>query len=154
MSTTNNTIILKGDPARDEAIANAAITPGNLIELLSTGKVQKQATAAVPAQAMFAIEDEMQGNDLTDDYSAADLVQYAVFKKGQWVHAILADGEAAVIGSKLESNGSGELRVQDTNSDGTLTNPEAILGIAREAVDASDSATTAVASRRIMVEIV
>ena len=146
-------IIVKGDGMQDEAVANAAITPGQLVEELSTAKVQKQATAAAVVAKAFAIEDYLQGNDIDDNYASAARVLYRVFKSGDEVYAILADGENAAIGSRLESNGSGELRVQDLTSAGAIANPEALIGFAREAVDASDSATTAVTDRRIIVRI-
>ena len=152
--TTRDKIRVTVDGGRQyEAVANAAITPGNLVELLSTGKVQKQATAAVPTENAYAIEDALQGNDIADDYAAADRVFYVIPHSGDKIYAILADGENASIGSKLESNGSGELRVMDTTSAGALATPDAFLGVAMEAVDASDSAATAVASRRIVIRV-
>lgn len=127
-----------------EAYANAAITPGQVLELLSTGKVQKQSTAGADLEGIVAIEDYLQGNGVSDDYAADDVVLYRTFKKGQEVNLILADGEAVVIGDELEYALAGEVQAFTSG---------AKKFTALEAVDASDSAATAVASRRIAVRV-
>jgi len=139
-------IIVTGDGTQYEAIANAAITPGQFVELLSTGKVQKVAAAGGDVERLLAIEDYLQGNDVADDYDAADKVMYRAFGRGDKVYAILADGENAAIGSNLVMAGAGEVKVADTST-------ETIIAKAVEAVDASDSAATAVADRRIVIRI-
>ena len=142
--TTNNSITISptGEAYEQfEALANAAITPGQLVELLSTGKVQKQATAKVDAERAVAIEDYLQGNDIADDYSAGAVVMYRIFKRGRLVSLILADGESVAIGDELEAALAGEVQ---KFTDGVK------LFVAVNAVDASDSATTDVADRRIV----
>lgn len=146
-------IVLIGDPVRKERNAAAAITPGHLIELTSADTVQVHANAGQNAQRAFAIEDELQGAEIGDAYSTSNRVLYGVFQRGMEVFAILADGQNASIGDMLESNGNGELRVHSGDSAGIVEYPEAIVGVAKTAVDASDSAATAVASRRIVAEI-
>ena len=148
------TIKLLVDSSQKEAIANAAITPGHLVERMSTGKVRVHANAGQNAQRMFAIEDSLQGKEISEDYSATNQVRFVVCRRGDEVVGILADGETAVIGSFLESNGNGELKVHAAGSAAVVEYPECIVGIALDAVDASDSAATAVADRRIAVEIV
>ena len=148
------TIKSTGDGTSYEKVANAVITPGNLIEVMSTDKVRKHASAGQNAERMFALEDDLQGNDITDDYAASDQVLLAVFKSGDRVNAILADGQNVVIGDELESNGSGELQKHTADSAGAVEYPDAIVGVADEAIDSSDSATTAVASRRIRIRII
>ena len=131
----------------EEYEANAAIMPGMLIELMSTGKVRAHATAQGNALPMFALEDELQGKSIDDAYAAADRVQCWVPVRGEQVYAILADGESVSIGDSLESNGDGYLRkhVADTGAwegseAGSLTvYPNPIVGIALEAVDLSAS---------------
>jgi len=148
------TITVKGDGQAVEKVANAAITPGHLVELMSTDKLRVHATAGGNAQRMFAIENELIGAEIATAYAATAQCLARVFKNGDQVAAILADGENAAIGSMLESNGNGELKVHTASSAGAVEYPEAIVGIAIEAVNASDSATTPVASRRIFVEII
>jgi hypothetical protein len=139
-----NTIILQGEGDKFEAPANAAITPGQLVELLSTGKIQKQATAKADVERAFAIEDYLQGKSIGDDYATDNIVQYLVLKSGDVVLAILADGEKVANGDKLEAALAGELQ-KFTN--GTR------LAVALEACDASDSAVMPVVERRIAVRI-
>jgi hypothetical protein len=147
------TIAILGSPVVKERTANAAITPGHLIELMSTNYVRVHATAGGTAQKMFALEDENQGNEISDAYTAANVCRYGVFSPGQEVYAILADGETAVIGSKLESNGDGTLRVVDTDASAGDIGVQSIVGIALEAVDMSGSSGED-PSGRIRIEII
>jgi len=132
----SNTIILKNYlNIFEEFTAEAAITPGNLIELIADGKVQKHAGADGFAMPMFANVDALQGKGKDDAYAAGDKVQVWIPQRGDQVNAILANGETAVIGSKLVSAGDGTLKVYDVVS-GT---EEIIVAIALKAVDMSGS---------------
>lgn len=153
----NNTIILQGHGVRREAIANAAITPGHLVELMSTNKVRKHATAGGNAMKAFAVEDDLQGNDISDDYAAAATVQYNIMQPGDVVYALLANGQNVAIGDFLESAGDGTLQKHTADTwasagAGTIYSNQ-IIGIALEAVDMSDS-SAADPSGRIKVLIV
>ena len=73
--------------------------------------------------------------------------------------SILKEGETAVIGSELESAGDGDMQVHtadtadeglDSASDTTTIYQEAIVGIALEAKDLSDSSGADPATRRIL----
>ena len=141
-SQSKNTIKLKKYlNIIEEYKAEAAIIPGELIELTSSGTVQVHSTAGGNCLPMFALEDELQGNDINDAYAADDQVQVWIPTRGDQVYAILADGNDVSIGDFLESNGAGELRphVADVgdSTDGTVQN--AIVGVALENVDTSDS---------------
>ena len=142
------------DSPQKEALAYAAITPGHLIERMSGGKIRVHANAGQNAQRLFAIEDSLQGKEISEDYSADNDVRFIACRRGDEVNAILADGENAVIGSFLESNGNGELKVHAAGASGAIIEyPEAIVGQALEAVNASATGV-AVADRRIGIEIV
>jgi hypothetical protein len=142
----NSIIVRQGQAQRVqlEKLAVAALFPGHLVELTSADKVQKHSTAGgsvVPS--MFAIEDENQGNGIDDAFAAADRVVTWIPQKGDWVLAVLADGQSVSIGDKLESAGTGALQkhVADTYSSAqqaTITSNQ-IVGIAMEALDLSDS---------------
>lgn len=151
---SSNTVIMKGEVTRGEGKANAAITPGQLIEWISSGNLQRHSVAGSNAQRMFALEDELQGNELTVDYATNSIVQYGVFHPGAEVWSLLSDGEAAVIGSFLESNGDGDLRVYLASSAGAVEYPASIVGIARETLDLSGSSGADPTSRRIRVEVI
>ena len=150
----NHVVIKAENLRRGEGTANAAITPGQLIERMSTGNLRRHANAGQNAQRMFALENELVGDEMTVNYAANAIAQYGIFQAGDEVYALLADGETAVIGSWLESNGDGDLRVHTADSAGAVEYPEAIVGLAREALDMSDSSGADPASRRIRVEIV
>lgn len=155
-----NTIALKlFTPIREEALANAAITPGHLIELMSTGKIKVHASAGGNVKgAFFALEDELQGREIGTAYTAGELVQYNHFRPGDRVNAILADGETVVIGDELMSAGDGTLKKyvaqQDVSADITTIAPNLIVGIARTALDLSGSSAADPASARITCQII
>jgi len=149
----NHTITLKGEGVRFEAIANAAITPGHLVELMSTGKLRAHATAGGSAERAFAVEDDLKGNDIADDYAASNIAQYNIYKPGDVVYALLANGETAAIGSKLESNGDGTLRVVDADTSAGTIFVGSIVGVAMAAVDMSGS-SAADPDGRIKVRII
>lgn len=141
------TIVLKGGGIKKERAAVAAITPGHLIEVTSADKVQVHSTAGGLAQKAFAVEDDLQGNTITDAYAAADRVQYMVLERGAEVNALIADGEAIAIGDKLVSAGDGTLK--ELTSEST---DESVVAIALEACDMSGS-SGADPSPRCAVEI-
>jgi hypothetical protein len=140
------TIVLKGRGIRNEAVANAAITPGHLVELMSTGKIRVHATAGGNAAALFAVEDDLQGKTIDDAYAANAIAQYEAVYPGCEVQAWIADGQNIAIGDFLESAGGGELQkhtadVDLNNSSGDFTvNTNQIVAVAMEACNMSGSA--------------
>ena len=154
-------IILKGRGIRKELVANATITPGHLVERMTTSKLRVHAAAGGHAQKAFAIEDDLQGNDIADNYSAADLVQFEVMERGSEVYALLANGQSVAIGDPLESAGDGTLQKHTAQTEalgadssaniGTI-NVNCIVAYALEAVDMSGS-SAADPSGRIKVEV-
>jgi hypothetical protein len=112
------TIALKGDYIRKEREANAAITPGDLIEVMSTGNVRVHATVGGQGQRAFALENDLVGRDWDAAYAAGDAVQYGVFVPGAEVYARVT--EAANLGDALESAGDGRLQVASTPVEGSI----------------------------------
>lgn len=146
----------------EEYEANAAITPGMLIELMSTGKVRKHATASGNVLPMFAKEDSLQGKTINDNYAAGDRVQVWVPTRGDIVNALLADEQNVAVGDLLESDGNGRLQkyVADKGDSGSYIYPTQIIGVALEALDLStlpegseSSAGGAYYNPRILVRI-
>lgn len=155
----SNTIQIrsKGNEYREEALCiTAVITPGMLVERTSADKFKPHATAGGLAKPLFAIEDDLQGNSITDDYAVGDLVQAVLCQRGDIVNALLADGETVVIGDALESAGTGKLRKHVAQVDSSAGSANIVLnkvvGFAREAVDMSGS-SGADPSGRILVEV-
>jgi len=147
----------------EELTATAvAIRPGELVEITSAGTIQAHSTAGgsvVPP--MFVLEDELQGKAITDSIAASAKAQCWIPYRGDQVYAWLEDGETAVIGSLLESSGSGTLKVHvpdvesfESADPGSITvvNNQ-IVGVALEAVDLSTSANLS-ADGRIIIRVV
>lgn len=123
-----NTIkVRKFSDIQDEHKADAVIIPGMLLEITATG-VKKHATAAGKHAFLFAIEDELQGKGIDDDYAAADKVQCWVAGRGDIVNAILEDESTIAIGDFVESNGEGLVQAVSGSYP---------IGVALEAVDLS-----------------
>ena len=135
-----NTIVIKNHVnVRIEKVAAGTITPGHLVELTSADKVQVHSVASGNALPMFALECEMVGKSIDDNYVADDFVTVAIPTRGDVVYAKLKDGQNVVIGDKLESAGDGTLQKHVPDSTGDIY-VNAIVGIALEAVDMSGSA--------------
>ena len=156
-----NTIkIKKYSDIVEEYSANAAITPGHLIEIMSTGYVRKHAGAAQDVLPMFALEDELQGKGIDDDFAQYDRVQCWIPNRGDIVNAILADGQDIEVGEMLVSNGDGTLKVYDPAVnlvDSVATGNvyrNIIVGVAVTDLDLSGSAgADALVGNRIQVRI-
>ena len=129
-----NTIVLKGRGIRKEREAGATISPGHLVEVISTDLVQVHSTAAGNAQKAFAVENEVIGNGIDDDYLVGDWVLYEVLEPGAEVQALMFTGESAVIGDFVESAGNGTLRVVDVAVATTQAQRASIVGIVLETV--------------------
>lgn len=137
---TKNTIKIKNySDVIEEYVATAVvISPGMLLEITSGALVQAHSTSEGDALPMFALENELEGETVTDDYIVSDTVQCWIPGRGDIVFGRLANGETAVIGSFLSSNGDGRLKVHATGS-AAFDFPLGIVGQALEAVDMSDS---------------
>jgi len=122
-----------------EREAASAITPGELLEVTSAGKYQAHSTADGPAMPIFALENELNGDDIDTDYASGTRVQGWYPARGDEVYAILADGQNVSIGDYLVSNGDGTLKKWVGGSAGEVEYPGQIIGQAEEALDLSGS---------------
>lgn len=142
-----NTIKLKKySDIIEEYEAAAAITPGMLLEVTSAGKVQKHSGAGKTVAMLIALEDELQGKEITDAYVAGDQVQCWVAGRGDVAYLRLQDGQSVVIGDFLESAGNGELRKVSRTPESWESNDsqqaksqydQHVVGVALEAQDLS-----------------
>ena len=135
--SSENQIHLKGDRRIEERVAASTITPGMLIEFTSADKFQAHSTEGGRALRLFAAEDALQGNTVTDDYSADDRVQGNVEHVGNVVNALVKAGEDIAIGDELISAGDGTLIENGSETSGTTV--AQVVGIALEAQDLSGS---------------
>jgi hypothetical protein len=109
--------------------AVAAIIPGSVIELASTNKVQKCATAGGKWAGMVAVEDALQGKGINDAYAANDQVQVWVTQRGEVAYLLVEDEENIVIGDFVEVATGGRIR--------KFTSATVAIGIALEAKNLS-----------------
>lgn len=128
-------IQLTGDYLLEEARANAALSPGHLIEVISTGKVQKHGTEGGIAERFFAVEDALQGRTVLIAYAADELVFGHLQRKGNKVQGILKAGENVVIGTKLISAGDGTLIAEASATSAAIVDD--VLAVSQEALDLS-----------------
>ncbi len=147
-STNPQTIVLKGFGVQEERPAEEAITPGHMVEFNDVAGVlnlRKQLTGAVKVLAMFAVEDELQGNGVLVDYVIGGQVLARVMSPGDEVWGFLANGQNVTHGAVLESAGAGEF---------TALSSGIALAIAMETLDLSASAAgDQVEERRIKLKI-
>lgn len=158
-----NTIkVKKYSDVIEEMVASAAITPGMLLIIESTGKVKAHDQADKDVFPIFALEDELQGKGIDEAYAANDPVQCWIPYRGDIVNAILADGQKVAIGDPLTSDGYGRLKKHVTDTGASTVPwtvyPEQIVGYAAEALDLSGSSGTEVSGplgyhKRLLVRI-
>jgi hypothetical protein len=134
-----NTIKLKKylDVIEEYTATAVAITPGMLLELTSADQVQAHSTEGGIVLPMFALEDELQGNGIDDNYAVSAKIQVWVAVRGEQVFANIADSEEVNIGDFLISAGNGKLKVADS------TDTE-VVGVALEDLDMTDSDDAAI----------
>jgi len=149
-----NTIKLKKySDIVEEYEAAGTITPGMLVEMTSAGKAQAHSSAGQFAEKIFALENELEGGGIDDDYASGEQVQCWIARRGAQAYALLADGENVVFGDILESHGDGYLQKADAEAAGSATYPDSVVGIALEAVDMSGSSGED-PSGRIIIRVV
>ena len=148
-----NTVTVKGDPIRKEVVASGTPLPGMLLERTnaSTPTAKAHATAGGSANRHFALEDENQGGEITTAYTSGAQMLTAVFRPGDEVYALLADGESVAIADKVESNGDGYLRKVDADASAGDIGVQSIVGTCLEAADAST--TTGDTPQRVLIEV-
>lgn len=153
---TPNKVLLHGrDDDTRFGEANAAITPGELIERTGTNASGAdsnglfQPHSSVPSTdtdgssiSRFAVDYSGTGRDLDQDYQDGDDMEYRVGLTGDEIYAFLDAGESVTEDQSLESAGNGALQAHTGADDADTTATQtyydgAIVGYATEAVDNS-----------------
>jgi len=114
-NTAPKTVLLKGQPSANEALAGGAITPGMLLAFSGSGVVAHATTSAVKVPALFARELEFAGGSLDEAYASGDLVPYWHCRPGDMVYALLEDTASVAVGALLASNAAGALEAAGAN---------------------------------------
>lgn len=136
MARSHNTIIIRGAGGQfDERPATAALSPGHLIFVASTGKFTKNATAN-RLQIIVAREDTLQGHTIDDAYATDDRVFAYYPQKGDIINCRVAAAASAItVGTLLSpaadgtvvSGGSSNQLVAEEDLDNSLGATEAFI---------------------------
>lgn len=130
-----NTVIAAGDDyEQDEAEADAAITPGYLVEETGTGVAPHGTAAGDVTVTLFAREHQETGMDIDDDIPAGSNAKYIRPSPGMRVRARIAAAETITAGDDLVSNGDGTLRA----AAGDGTESAGHVATAYEDIDTTD----------------
>lgn len=127
------TIVLKGEPhINEEGVAAAVLTPGYLVDGVTSIDVHSTAGGACPRALVLERDELGAGIDTTygsqtPTYAIGDTVKVGVFKPGERALVYIASGQNISANARLESAGDGTLRVYNSG---------VILARALEAVDA------------------
>ena len=140
MSSNRIVLISQAGRQEQEVEAFAALSPGHLVETLSTGKVQKHSTEGGLAERHFATEDALQGNTKDDAYSAGDKVMSVYALPGDVINALIRDGQNLAVGDILISGGDGTLIAEAEALTATTIAPAGRLAVAVEAIDLTATA--------------
>lgn len=128
---------------REEGQAAGTIKPGHLIQENSSLNYVVHATAGGNAENFFAIEDELQGKNIDQNYTSGNRVQAVICRSGDVVYGRIANGQTIAVGNYLESNGDGYLRLHTPDVDSSANTGadynRSIIGKSLEAIDMSDS---------------
>jgi len=126
-----------------------AVWPGQLLERTSAGTFQKHSTAGGPAEMLICVEDEIQGKEVTDGYTASSRVTFIAAQKGDVFNVRASNADSSGlgtigIGDFLESDGAGGFRIWSytntaSDSSGIVANNTFPLVCALEAIDMADS---------------
>lgn len=136
-----NRIQCKGPFVYEEYVAaEADIMPGMLVKLNASGQIIKHDLENGRCELMFAQEDALQGKTIDDLYALNAVAGVILPNLASEVYARLANDEVVAIGEWLCSNGDGLLKNAENLDSGA--EDVFMVGVAMEAKDLTDSATT------------
>jgi hypothetical protein len=122
-----------------EFVAHGTITPGMVVEVRSDGKVQPHSGQDENVIPIIALEDELQGKTIADNYAATDPVQCWIPARGDEAYAILKHGQNVARGAWLTSNGDGKLKAAPVLASTGDVQPLQIIGQAVAAANATSA---------------
>ena len=142
MVTTKRTIKLKKYlDIIEEYVAGGTITPGMVVEIYQSSTATRLRAHnhedGDVAPLMVALENELLGGGIDDNYATGDQVQVWVVQRGEQFYGLLENGSHVEIGDKLTSKGNGRLKKWVADSDTPHTSQ--IVAVALEHRDLSGS---------------
>jgi uncharacterized protein (AIM24 family) len=138
-------------PVQDEGLAAATVTPGKLLEITSSGKMQHHSTANGATQGVRVALETIHADAPTTEqidatYASGDVLYYAAALPGDVYYMFLAGSQTVIKGAYLASDGSGNLQAI---TPGSATVEGAVVAVAEE-----DKATATAAVARIKARII
>lgn len=130
---------------REDRVAGATITPGELLEIQTDNDLNAHQTAAansakIVALEPVAIEPASGTKQIDQDYSSGDLVRHLFAWRGaelyMWLDSSSSDVEA---GDALESAGNGNLRSLTSRTSTTDQQTDSVVAYAHEDLAAPTS---------------
>lgn len=136
-----NTIVLKNylNIFEEYTATAVALTPGMLLEVTSAGLVQAHSIEGGVILPMVALHDELQGNEIDDDFAVSAKVQCWIPQRGDQAYLLVADGETVSKGDFLISDGTGKVKVYTGDAASDVEYPNSIVGVALDDLDMTDS---------------
>jgi F0F1-type ATP synthase membrane subunit c/vacuolar-type H+-ATPase subunit K len=113
---SSNTIVLKCNGHREEYKANAALSPGHLLTINSSGECLKHAAAGQRVPVIVAVENALAGKTINDAFASGDRVPVVVGSKGDILQVRLQSGQSASRGDGLVSAGDGTFLVGESGA--------------------------------------
>ena len=106
-----STILIKniGEWFIKERLAAEIITPGMILDVDSAGKYEIHNTEGSDGSAIVAVENELIGGEIGDDYASGDQVRAVDAQPGDEILMRLKTGESVTFANILKSDGSGGL---------------------------------------------
>lgn len=125
-----------------ERAGAVAVTPGDLLELTSTGQVTPVATLSKQTGRLFAVENpfapDPKQTALAQAYAVGDQVRYVYGQSGDLINARLAASQTVAIGDYLTSSATAGCLAKPSAVDATLIDGS-IIGVAEQAVTTTGS---------------
>jgi len=151
VKSSSDKIVLKKvvDYPFENAKLNEIASPGHLVELLSTGNIQKNDSGFADAIGVL-VENEAVSGEKTTAYASGDIASYCFLSTGMVIQArVAASATAIAFGDRVGAVTGGTVG-KLTIPPADLTNAQlGYLGIALEAVDNSGGSEEAFIKIRI-----
>lgn len=109
-----------------EGILGGVVTPGMLLNIRSAAAVVAHNEAGQECQVAVAVENDLVGKGIADNYANGERVRYQILPDGAKFYGLLAASMNIVLGDLLTSNGDGMLKEAGAT--------DFVIGIARTAL--------------------
>lgn len=131
---TPKTILLSSCYAvQREGKTAGVVRPGMLLNIRNQAAIVAHNEAGQECQAAVAIENDLVGKGIDDNYANPEQIRYAVLRDGDKFFGIIDENQNIAVGDLLASSGDGTLK------EAAVT--DFVLGIARSAVVVGAAAT-------------